>query len=117
MARGIKIFLSILMTVLLSTVAFEGVSSALPNGAASHYPGPVAPRVVANERDVSVMIGILESRIGSRHMPAQAKEKLAAMDEKEFRLVEALCGRIARSGDSPESDLALLLAAALIVLS
>ncbi|MGE5809799.1 MAG: hypothetical protein ACM32I_11800 [Nitrospirota bacterium] len=116
MARGIKIFLSILMAVLLTTVVFEGVSAALPN-AASHYPGPAAPRVVANERDVSLMIRILESRIGSRHIPAQAKEKLATMSEKEFRLVEALCYRIARSGDSPESDLALLLAAALIVLS
>jgi hypothetical protein len=117
MVRGIKIFLSILMTVLLSTVVFEGVSSALPHAAASHYPGPAASRAGANERDVSLMIRILESRIGSHGMPAQAKEKLAAMNEKGFRLVEALCGRIARSGNSPESDLALLLAAALIVLS
>jgi hypothetical protein len=117
MARGIKIFLSVLMTILLSTVVFEGVSAALSNAAAAHYQGPAAPRAGANERDVSLMIRILESRIGSNRMPAQAKEKLAAMDEKEFRLVEALCGRIARSGDSPESDLALLLAAALIVLS
>ena len=60
---------------------------------------------------------LLESRIGSHRMPAQAKEKLAAMDEKEFRLVEALCDRIARSGDSSGSDLALLLVVALIVLS
>ncbi|HET7319152.1 MAG TPA: hypothetical protein VFK23_08460 [Nitrospirota bacterium] len=117
MARGIsKMFLSILATVLLSTAVFEGVSAALPN-AASHYPGQASPRAGANERDVSQMIRILESRIGSHRMPAQTKEKLATMSEKEFRLVEALCYRIARSGDSPESDLALLLAAALVVLS
>jgi hypothetical protein len=117
MARGIKIFLSLLMTILLSTAAFEGISMASPHAAAHDYEGPAAPRVGANERDVSLMINILESRIGSNRIPAQAKEKLAAMDEKEFRLVKALCGRIARSSDSPGSDLALLLAAALIVLS
>ena len=117
MARGIKIFLSVLMIALLSTIAFEGVSLALPPAAASHYKGPAAPRVGANERDVSLMISILESRIGSNRIPAHAREKLAAMDEKEFQLVKALCGRISRSGDSPGTDLALLLAAALIVLS
>ena len=117
MARGVKIFLSILMTILLSTAAFEGASSALPHAAAPVYQEPVAPREGAGKRDLTLMISILESRIGSHRMPAQAKEKLAAMNEKEFRLVEALCGRIARSGDSPGSDLALLLAAALIILS
>ena len=117
MARGIKIFLSILMTILLSTAAFEGVSSALPHTAALVYQGPTASREGVNERDLTMMINILESRIGSHRIPAQAKEKLAAMNEKEFRLVEALCGRIALSGDSPGSDLALLLAAALIILS
>jgi hypothetical protein len=117
MARGIKIFLSILMTILLSTAVFEGVSTALPHAAAPDYRGPTTPREGANKRDLSQMINILESRIGSHRLPAQAIEKLAAMNEKEFRLVEALCDRIARSGDSPGSDLALLLAAALIVLS
>jgi hypothetical protein len=117
MARGIKLFLLILMTILLATAAFEGVSTALPHAAAPGYQGPTAPRERANERDLSLMVNILESRIGSHRFPAQAKEKLAAMDEKKFRLVEALCGRIARSGDSSGSDLALLLAVALIVLS
>jgi hypothetical protein len=117
MTRGISKFLLFLMTILLSTAAFEGVSTALPHAAASHYQGPATPRTGVNTRDVSLMISILESRIGNHRMPAQAKEKLAAMNEKEFRLVEALCGRIVRSGDTPGSDLALLLAAALIVLS
>ena len=118
MARGIKIFLSTLMTILLSTAATEGVATTLPHAAALGCHGPTTPRKMANERDLSLVINILESRIGSHRIPTQAKEKLAAMDEKEFRLVEALCGRIAaRSGDSPGSDLALLLAAALIVLS
>lgn len=117
MMRGTKILLSGLLIILLSTSAFEGVSLALPHAAAHHYQGPFAPPKVANERDLWRVINILESRIGSRRIPDQAKDKLAAMNEKEFRLVEALCDRIARSGDSPGSDLALLLAAALIVLS
>jgi hypothetical protein len=118
MARGIKKFLLILMTILLSITATEGVATTLPHAVALDYQGPTAPRKSANERDLSLVINILESRIGSYRIPTQAKEKLAAMDEKEFGLVEALCGRIAaRSGDSPGSDLALLLAAALIVLS
>jgi hypothetical protein len=117
MARGNKLFLSILITILMSTAAFEGVSTAQPHAAVPHYQGPTVLREGAHERDLSLTIYVLESRIGSHRIPVQTKEKLAAMDEKEFRLVEALCGRIARSGDSSGSDLALLLAAALIVLS
>jgi hypothetical protein len=117
MAQSTKIFLSILITILLSAAAFEGVSPALPHAAARDYQGPAAPHEGASKRDLSLMLNILESRIGSHRIPDQAKEKLAAMDEKKFRLVDALCGRIAQSGDSPGSDLALLLAAALIVLS
>ena len=94
-----------------------GAGAALPDAAASLDHGTAAPRAGSNTRDVSLMISILESRIGSNRIPAHAREKLAAMDEKEFQLVKALCGRISRSGDSPGTDLALLLAAALIVLS
>jgi hypothetical protein len=100
MMRGTKILLSSLLTILLLTSAFDGVSTALPHAAAHHYQGPAAPPKGANERDLSRVINILESKIGSRRIPDQAKDKLAAMNEKEFRLVEALCDRIAQSGDS-----------------
>ena len=69
------------------------------------------------DEDLTRTISVLEGKIGNHHLPRQAIDKLAAMKAKERRLVTLLCGRIADSGDKPSADLALLLIAALIVLT
>jgi|GEM_PF-6920726 len=69
------------------------------------------------DEDLITTIGVLEGRIGSHRLPRQAIDKLSVMNAEERRLVTLLCGRIAASGDKPSADLALLLVAALIVLT
>ncbi len=68
-------------------------------------------------RDLKRTISVLESKIGGRQLPRPAIEKLAAMNAEERRLVTLLCDRIAQSGDGPGSDVAVMLVAAMIVLT
>jgi hypothetical protein len=79
------------------------------------HQGQHSPQYV--DEDLIKTIGVLEGRIGSHRLPRQAIAKLSAMNAEERRLVTLLCGRIAESGDKPSADLALLLVAALIVLT
>ncbi len=69
------------------------------------------------DRDLKRTISVLEGRIGSRQLPRPAIDKLAAMNAEERRLVTLLCDRIAQSGEGPGSDVALMLVAAMIVLT
>ncbi len=120
MANFLKYFLAFLLTSVLFVAVFEEQSTASIAGARDR--GPVRLHGGQSVQETGILdrgkiIEVLESRIGSQRIPVQAKEKLAAMDEEQLRLIAALCDRMARSGDSPGSDLALLLAAALIVLS
>ncbi len=113
-----KAALIVLLIVLLCAVVVEGVY-------ASMLPGEVMPvtthapmiQAARDQSDVARIVRVLKRRIGSHRLPEQAKEKLDRMSEKDLRLVASLCDRLAAAHDSAGTDLALLLAAALIVLS
>ncbi len=107
-----------LLIILSCALVAEGVSPArLPVEVS--IPSAHAPAVEAtrNNVDVARIVRILEGRIGSHRLPEQAKEKLGRMPEKDLRLVASLCNRLAAAHDRGGTDLALLLAAVLIVLS
>jgi hypothetical protein len=59
------------------------------------------------------IITVLEGRIRNHQLPEKARNKLAAMNGEELRLVATLCDRMSGAG----ADVAFLLAAALIVLT
>ena len=120
MSKRIKFFFVLLLVILLSAVGLEGLSMAALPGGAAPTPSPMRDTRLSQERaerDLSGIIGILESRIKNHQLPEKAKNKLAAMNDEEIRLVTALCDRMAGSGDTAGADLALMLVTALIVLS
>lgn len=117
MQKAGKKALVLLSVILLCAVVFKGTSAA-SRGGMSQVPAQTQNARFSQERgDSARIISVLEREIGSRRLPAQAKEKLATMREEDYRLVAALCDRIETANDRAGADLALLLAAALIVLS
>ena len=70
-----------------------------------------------NDRKLDKVIEVIEDRMNDRRLPAKVVQKLSTMPEKDFRLVSALCDRLAKEGDSTGADVALLLVTALIVVS
>ncbi len=114
----IKTVFIMLLIILSCTLFVEGVPAArLPlkeSTPSAHAPVVEATR---NNVDVARIVSILEGRIGSHRLPEQAKEKLGRMPEKDLRLVASLCNRLAYAHDRAGTDIALLLAAVLIVLS
>ena len=120
MPKAIKKALVLLPVILLCVMVFAGISAASRE---AMKPGPAQTLnknyalALQDCGDRGRIICFLESKIGSHRLPEQAKEKLATMHEEEFRLVAALCDRIEAANGRAGTDLALLLAAALIVLS
>ena len=118
MRRHMRVYFSLLVVILLSAMVGEGVlAAALPVGM---RPAPAHVQTIRSpgeRNDVTRIISVLEQKIGSQRLPAQAKDKLAVMPQKDLRLVMALCDRIEATDDRASTDLAVLLAAALIVLS
>ncbi len=106
------------MFIILSCamVAEEVSAARLPMvlNPAAHAPAVEATR---NQVEVARIVSVLEERIGSHRLPEQAKEKLGRMTKQDLRLVASLCDRLAASHDRAGTDIALLLAAVLIVLS
>jgi hypothetical protein len=118
--KRIQSLFVLLLVILLSAVGLEGLSMASLPGGAAPTPSPVRDTRLSQERaerDLSGIIGIIESRIKNRRLPEKAKNKLAAMSDEDIRLVTSLCDRMAGSGDTAGADLALMLVTALIVLS
>ena len=120
MLKRIKLFLVPLLAILLCVVFFEELSMAsLPGGA---DPKPLRTQdmrisPIKRDRDLNKIIGTLESRIKNHHLPKKAKNKLAAMNDDEIRLLTSLCNRLSETADTAGADFAFLLATALIVLS
>ncbi len=120
MLKLIKFLLTPLLAILLCVVVLEDFSMASLPGYADQKPLRVqAIRIspVKRDRDLNKIIGILESRIKNHHLPGKAKNKLAAMNDEEIRLLTSLCDRLSETADTAGADFALLLATALIVLS
>jgi hypothetical protein len=118
MGKPVKLFLSLLVTILLSVMVGEGVTpAALPVGTGRALPHALTVSFPGERNDVKRIISVLEQRIGSHRLPVQAKDKLAVIPQKDLRLISALCDRIEATDGRAGTDLAVLLAAALIVLS
>ncbi len=63
------------------------------------------------------ILPVLEGKIGDRQLLEKSKEKIYAMDDREVRLIAALCEKISTERQGLSSDIAFLLVTALIVLS
>src|SRR5512144_3013047 len=116
MQNAVKTVLVLLFIMLAGALVMEGVSAAaLPakvRPLPAHVPTILTTRV---HYDVDGIIRVLEQRIGSHRLPEEAKKKLERMPEKDLRLVALLCERLETADNRAGSDLALLLAAVLIV--
>ena len=118
MGRPIKVFFSLLVIIFLSAMVREEVrAAALPVGMRPELSHAQTISSPGERNDVKRIISVLEQRMGSNRLPVQAKEKLAVMPQKDLHLIRALCDRIVTTDDKTGTDLAVLLAAALIVLS
>jgi hypothetical protein len=68
--------------------------------------------------DMIKILAALETKVQGRHrLLEKAEEKLAGLSGKDLKLIASLCDRIPVDGRSAESDIAFLLATALIILS
>jgi hypothetical protein len=107
---------SLLFFVLLCAADGNGLS------AASMTEQPVAAPLLTQSGRMSPgrpdpglekIITVLEGRIRNHTLSEKARNKLAAMNGEELKLVASLCDRMSGAG----ADVAFLLAAALIVLT
>ncbi len=110
-----KTILVMLLLILLCALAVENVSASMlrKESAAQR---PVIQATPAHP-DVMRIMSVLEQKIGHDRLPEQAREKLENMPEQDLRLVASLCDRIAAAHDRAGTDIALFLAAVLIILS
>jgi hypothetical protein len=116
MQKKLKLAVILLYAVVLCAADGKDLSAAPVAerpGLASLY--AQAGRITSGrpEPDLDKIIAILEGRIRNHQLPEKARNKLAAMNGEELRLVAMLCDRMAGAG----ADVAFLLAAALIVLT
>ncbi len=69
------------------------------------------------KKEMPKIIPVLEGKIGDRKLIEKSKEKICLMDDREIRLISALCERIPVEESSVSGDIAFFLVTALIVLS
>ncbi len=117
MLTAAKTILTVLLVVLLFAMAVEGVPASLHRGVASIPAHSAVSQAAAERPDVERIVSVLEQKMGSHRFPGQAREKLEAMPDQDLRLVASLCDRLAVAHDRAGTDLALLVAAVLIILS
>jgi hypothetical protein len=76
---------------------------------------------IFNEPSLSVemlkILPVLENNIENGELLEKSKMKIYAMNNRELRLIAALCEKISDDGQTVSSDIAFLLVTALIVLS
>jgi hypothetical protein len=120
MSTPIKAFLVLLLVILSGVAGLDGPSFAsLPVGAA-RMPSRVRETRLSHERgdrDLSGIIAVLETRIKNHRLPERVKNKLAAMNDEEIRIVTLLCDRMSETGDKAGADFAFFLLTAMIVTS
>ena len=120
MLQSTKFYCSLILIAVLSVTGLTGSSIASTPGSTVPLPShrqDMSSLSKQTDRDVNRIVHVLESRLKDRRLPAKVRNKLAAMDGEELRLVTMLCDRIAGTGESAGADLALMLVTALIVLS
>ncbi len=102
--------------IILILCAFLLTYGSPAHGAADVQKRPVT-REPALEVEMLKILPVLEGKIGSRELLEKSKEKIYAMDNREVRLIAALCEKISDNRQGFSSDIAFLLVTALIVLS
>ncbi len=118
MLTAAKAILTGVLVVLLFAMAVEGVPASMHRGIVASMPAHRAvSQTVAERPNVERIINVLEQKMGSHRLPEQAREKLETMPDQDLRLVASLCDRLAVAHDRAGTDLALLVAAVLIILS
>ena len=120
MQKARKYPVVLLSFILLIFLFFEVPSTASVVTKSGRMPARVQAAQLSQEqrtRDLARIIGVLESRIKNHQLPEKAKNKLASMNDKEIRLIESLCERIEKAGDTASADFAFLLVTAAIVTS
>ncbi len=69
------------------------------------------------KKEMPKILPVLKEKIGDRKVIEKSKEKICLMDDREIRLISALCERIPVEESSVSGDIAFFLVTALIVLS
>ena len=82
-----------------------------------HQQSPSHPLLMNRESEVANILSVLERKVGDHPLPRKTKDKLLALSDEKLRLIASLCERISVGSDTPGSEVAFLLVAALIVLS
>jgi hypothetical protein len=96
--------------------AFLLLSSAPAYGAAAEQRSQVVRETVHNG-EISKILPVLEEKIHDRKLLEKSMEKIYSMDDREVRLMAALCEKISDERETVSSDIAFFLVTALIVLS
>jgi hypothetical protein len=120
MQKAWKYPAALLFFILVIFVFFEVSSTASVVTKSSRLPVRVQTAQLSQEqraRDLARIIGVLESRIKNHLLSEKAKNKLASMNDKNIRLIESLCERMDKAGDTASADFAFLLVTAAIVTS
>jgi len=110
-------FLAFMLITLLLVTTLVGSSMASTQGRTVPLTSPMRDITPSKERDLNRIVSVLESRVRNHQLPAKVRNKLAAMNDEEIRLVKSLCDRMSKTGETAGSDFALMLVTALIVLS
>lgn len=100
----------------LMTFAFLPTNGTPAFGAAI-APKPATVREAGHNSEISKILPVLEDKIRDRKLLEKSKDKIYNMDDREVRLVAALCEKISYEGETVSSDIAFFLVTALIVLS
>ena len=117
MSKLIKFGLVLLLVIILQGVSvFECLAAAGTTERSDAMPLHTQAGMISQDRPdrgLDKIIQSLESRMRNHQLPEKVKNKLAAMNDEDLRLVTTLCDRMSGAG----ADVAFLLATALIVLS
>jgi hypothetical protein len=63
------------------------------------------------------VVSALEARVGDRQLLEKIRKKLAGLSNEDLKLIASLCAGIPAEGRTAQSDIAFLLATALVILS
>lgn len=126
MADTVKRYIKPAMTVLIILMYTVGLGGLPASARPVQNQDAVAKKLYNGIRgdsaplsqDMIKILAALETRVGDRQrLLEKTEEKLARLSEKDLRLIASLCERIPADGHSAESDIAFLLATALVILS
>ena len=72
---------------------------------------------IGSDEDMAKVLAVMEKRVNNREVFEKVKNKLPALEVKRLKMLASLSDRMAASADEPQSNIAFLLVATLIIFS